>query len=292
MPCYSPSMPRIGGSAHGESRLRMLRLVRRGDRHDPRDLTVSVRFEGDFAAAFTEGRAAGVIPGEALKSLVHTSARQHTIGEIEPFGLDLCQRVLETYPQITRVRVEITEQPWARMEAAGKAQGQAFVLGGPEQRGTAITSNGTQIAVVSSIDNLTVMRTSGFAPPRSRDRADDAGEEGLPPLVVGALSVRWTYTTPDVTFAAYRQGVRAAVLDTLALHASRSVQYSLYAIGDVLLASYPEISVVSLAMHERPYRAADLFHAHVENPNELFVAIEEPVGIVEVTLERDGDRAG
>ena len=46
-------MPRLGASSQGESRLRMLRIVRRGDRHDARDLTVSIRFEGDFAAAFS-----------------------------------------------------------------------------------------------------------------------------------------------------------------------------------------------------------------------------------------------
>jgi urate oxidase len=282
-------MPRIGSTTHGESRLRMLRLVRRGDRHDPRELTVSLRFEGDFAAAFKEGRSAGVVPGEALKNLVHTAARQHAIGEIEPFGLELCRRVLETHPQITKVRVDVSEQPWHRMEAGGKAQGQAFVLAGPEQRSATITSNGTQIAVVSGIDQLTVMRTAGFAPPRSGAAVRDDTDEGLPPLVVGSLSVRWTYSTPDVTFGAYRQGVRGVILDTIALHASRSVQYTLHAIGDVLLASYPDISVVSLAMHERPYRPVDLFHAHVENPNELFVAVEEPVGVVEVTLEREAN---
>ena len=280
-------MPVIGASTHGESRVRMLRLVRRGDRHDPRDLTVSLRFEGDFSGAFREGRPAGVIPGEALKTLVHTCARQHATGEIESFGLELCRRLLETHPQVAKVRAEVTEQPWLRMEVGGKAQGQAFVLGGPEQRGAAITSNGTQIAVVSSIDNLTVMRTSGFMPSRPSAATDDAADEGLPPLVVGALNIRWTYSTPDVTFGAYRQGVRSVVVETMALHASRSVQYTLYAIGDVLLASYPEISVVSLAMHERPYRPVDLFHANVENPDDLFVAVEEPVGVVEVTLERE-----
>jgi urate oxidase len=283
-------MPRIGGSTHGESRVRILRIVRRGDRHDPRDLTVSLRFEGDFAAAFRDGHGGGVVPGETLRNLVHTSARLHGTGEIECFGLELCERVLKTHPQITKVRAEVAEQPWQRIEVGGKAQGQAFVLSGPEQRIAAITSNGTQIAVVSGIDNLTVMRTAGFAPPRARPAdsdESDALQDGLPPLVVGALSVRWTYSTPDVTFGPYRQGVRSAVIDTVALHASRSVQYTLYAIGDVLLASYPEISVVSLAMHERPYRPADLFHANLENPDELFVAVEEPVGVVEVTLERD-----
>jgi urate oxidase len=265
----------------------MLRLVRRGDRHDARDLTVSLRFEGDFAPAFREGLPAGVVPGETLKNLVHASARQYAFGEIECFGLQLCERVLAAHPQITRVRTDISEQPWARMEAGGKAQGQAFILSGPEQRSTAITSNGTQIAVVSAIDNLTVMRTAGFVPPRSRTRPEEAAEEGLAPLVVGSLSIRWTYSTPDVTFGAYRQGVRSVVTETMALHASRSVQHTLYAIGDVLLASYPEISLVSLAMHERPYRPADLFHSNVENPDELFVAVEDPVGIVEVTLERE-----
>ena len=68
-------MANIGGSTHGESRVRVLRLVRRGDRHDPRDLTVSLRFEGDFDGAFREGRPAGVVPGEALKNLVDALAR-------------------------------------------------------------------------------------------------------------------------------------------------------------------------------------------------------------------------
>ena len=278
-------MPVITGSAHGESRVRMLRLIRRGDRHDPRDLSVSIRYEGEFAAAFSEGRAAGVVPGETLKTLVHTAARVQTLREIEEFGLDLCARVLGTHPHLALVRVDVAEQPWQRVEVGGKAVGQAFILGGPEQRTSAVTSNGRKMAVVSGIENLTVMRSAGFTTPQRP--ALDEEDDSLPPLVVGSLSVRWTYSTPDVTFGAYRQGVRAAVLETLALHASRSVQYTLHSLGDVLLASFPEISVVTLSMHERPYRPVDLFHANVENPDDLFVAREEPVSLVEVTLERE-----
>ncbi len=278
-------MPVITGSAHGESRVRMLRLIRRGDRHDPRDLSVSIRYEGEFAAAFSEGRAAGVVPGETLKTLVHTAARVQTLREIEEFGLDLCARVLATHPHLALVRVDVAEQPWQRVEVGGKAVGQAFILGGPEQRTSAVTSNGRKMAVVSGIENLTIMRSAGFTAPQIP--APDDEDDSLPPLVVGSLSVRWTYSTPDVTFGAYRQGVRTAVLETIALHASRSVQYTLHSLGDVLLASFPEISVVTLSMHERPYRPVDLFHANVENPDDLFVAREEPVSLVEVTLERE-----
>ena len=134
------------------------------------------------------------------------------------------------------------------------------------------------------------MRTSGLAPRRSRpeDEADPSGlDDGLQPLLVATLSARWTYTSGDVTFDPYRQGVRAAIVETFGCQASRSVQQTLYGIADVVLSSYQEISDITLSLHERPYRPVDLFTAGVENPDDLFVAIEEPVGVVEVTVERD-----
>jgi urate oxidase len=280
---------KIGASTFGESRLRMLRIVRRGDRHDARDLTISCRFEGDFVPAFEEGASGGVLPGEAVKNLVHATARAHGGGEIESLGIALCQRVLEGNPRITRARADIEELPWARVVAGGKPQGQVFVAPAGEARIAAVTSNGTQTAVVAGIENLMLMRSSGFAPPR-RPEDGDAVDDTLQPLLVGVLSARWTYNTPDVTFGPFRQGVRAAILETVARHAARSVQHMLYGVADVVLASYEEISDVTLAMRERPYRAADLFSAGIENPDELFVAADEPLGIVEVTVERNGSR--
>jgi urate oxidase len=265
----------------------MLRIVRRGDRHDPRDLMVSLRFEGDFAPAFIEGRSDGVIPGETLKSFVHQIAREHAGGEIEPFGLALCRQVLDAHKRLTRVRVEIAEQPWTRLDLGGKAQGQSFVLGGPEQRTAVITSNGTQIAVVSGIDQLTLMRTSGFLARQRPVRSDDGSEDAVQGLLVGRVSARWTYSNPEVTFGPYRQGVRAAITDTFAMHAARTVHYTLYAIADVVLGTYDEIVDISLSMQELPYRPADLFRAELENFDELFIAVEEPLGVVEVTVERD-----
>ena len=119
-------MPRIAASRHGESRLRMLRLVRRGDHHDARGLTVSLEFEGAFDAAFTEGHAEGLIPGEALKSLVHGIVRRQGTREIEEIGLAVAAQVIESQPRIARVKVDIEESRWLRLEAAGRAQAQAF----------------------------------------------------------------------------------------------------------------------------------------------------------------------
>ena len=279
-------MPRIGSSSHGESSLRMLRVMRRGDRDDPKELSVSCRFEGPFAAAFREGKADGLPPGEALKNLIHRAAREHGASEIEEFGLAICARVLNDHAPVTRARVEITEQTWARLDAGGRAQGQTFIAGSPEMKTAAVTSNGQQIAVVSGVDRLNVMRTAGFAP-RKRTASDDGRDDGLQRLLVGQLSSRWSYTSPDVTFRSYRQGVRAAIVETFAWHASRSVHHTLYGIADVVLATYREIADITLAFHERPYRPADLFNAGMENPDDLFISVDEPLGIVEVTVERD-----
>jgi urate oxidase len=264
----------------------MLRITRRGDRHDPKELSVSFRFEGEFAAAFREGRADGLPPGEALKNLVHRAAREYGSGEIEEFGLAVCERVVKDHPAITRAKVEVTEQAWTRVEAGGRLQGQAFVSGPPEVKTAAITSNGRHVAVVSGLDGLNVMRTAGFT---SRDalKTDDGGTDGLQRLLVGVLAAKWTYTAADVTFRPYRQGVRKAIIDTFAWHASRSVHHTLYAIADVVLSTYQEIADVTLAFHERPYRPADLFSAGIENPDDLFVSLEEPLGVVEVTVDRD-----
>ncbi|HET9262745.1 MAG TPA: hypothetical protein VFO14_06855 [Vicinamibacterales bacterium] len=280
-------MPRIANSTHGESRMRMLRIVRRGDRHDPRDLTVSCRFEGNFSASFVKGRDDGMLPGEAVKNMVHGTARDAGGGEIEPFGLALCDRFLERYPQLSRVRVEISEQPWTRLDAGGKAQGQAFLAGSPERRIATITSNGQRVAVVAGFQHLTIMRSSGFAPARPSTEDPGGGDDGLQRLLVATLSARWTYSSRDVTFGPYRQGVRAAAVETFGCHSRRSVQHSLYAIADVVLASFEEIADISLTAHERPYRPADLFSAGIENPDDLFIALDEPLGIVEVTVERD-----
>jgi urate oxidase len=279
-------MRRIGSSSHGESRLRMLRIVRHGDRHDPKELSVSFKFEGDFAAAFRDGRSEGLPPGETLKNLVHRTAREYGAGEIEEFGLALCDRVLTGHRAITLAGIEITVGSWTRLVAGGRPQGQAFVAAGTELKTTAVTSNGTHVAVVSGIAGLSVMRTAGFAT-TADIAADDGATDGVQRLLIGDLSARWTYTSTDVTFRPYRQGVRAAVVETFAWHASRSVQHTLYAIADVVLATYQEIADVTLALHERPYRPADMFSAGVDNPDDLFVALEEPLGIVEVTVERE-----
>jgi urate oxidase len=131
-----------------------------------------------------------------------------------------------------------------------------------------------------------MMRTSGFAPSRRANEDPGGRHDRLQRLLVATLSARWTYLSADVTFGPYRQAVRTAIVETLGCHGRRSVQHTLHAIADVVLTSVQEIVEITLVVQEHPYRPADLFSAGMENPDDLFLILEEPRGVTEVTVER------
>jgi len=268
----------IESSSYGESRLRMLRVVTRGDRHDPRDLTIGVRFEG---------RIDEMVPGEAIKNLVHRVVRQHghAVDGIEALGIAVSDAVLRTWTSVGLTRVEIAEQPWTRLDAGGKPQGQAFTPSGPERRTAFVTSNGTRTAVQAGIDNLILLRTGGFAPTRRGEPTTEPSADGLPRVYLATLGVRWAYSVGEIAFVPYRTGVRQAVIDTFAWHKGPAARETLRAIADVVLANYQEIGQVSLTLQERPYRPVDLLELALE-PDALFIAHDDPVGVVEITVER------
>ena len=272
-------MAKVQSGAYGESRLRMLRVLQRGDRHDPKDLTVALRFEGSIDA---------MVPGEAIKNLVHRVVREqdHAASAIESLGLEICSRIMTRHPEIGLTRVEISEQPWARLDAGGKAQGQAFTPAGVERRTTTVSGNGARVAVSSGVENLVLLRTGGFVPTARGKPADEATADGLQRVFVAALSARWTYASGDIAFTPYRTGIRQAIVDTFAWHKGPTIRATLGAIAEVLLANYQEISQVTLSLQEHPYRPVDLLELSVEG-DALFVVRDEPIGLIEITVDRD-----
>jgi urate oxidase len=265
-------MSHIHSTTYGETQLRLLRVLRRGDRHDPKDVTVSVRLEGGDA-----------LPTEPLRNVVYRVARAQHFAEIETFALAIADAILAQFPQVSLARVHASEHVWLRVEAGGKAQGQAFAPGSGERRTALVTSNGQRAAVTAGLENLVVMRTSGLQPAQTPRDADDARRDGVQPFLIAALSAKWSYGAGDVAFATFRQGVRAAVVENFVWHAAGSLQQTLSGIADVILESYEEITGVTLAAEERPYRPANLLALEAD---QLYVAREEPLGVVEVTAQR------
>ena len=76
-------------TSYGKSRIRLVQVARRGDRHELRDLTVAVAFEGDYDTSYTDGDNAHVLPTDTMKNTVYALAAREGVGEPEAFGMAL-----------------------------------------------------------------------------------------------------------------------------------------------------------------------------------------------------------
>ncbi len=76
------------------------------------------------------------------------------------------------------------------------------------------------------------------------------------------------------------------MLKEFAAHNSMSVQHTLFDMGKAALAAAPEIARITLTMPNLHHLLADLSPFGQDNPNHIFVPIDEPHGYIEATIER------
>jgi|SRR6185369_4444751 len=278
----------VTANSYGKSEVRLVTVRRGPDRHELKDVTVAIRLEGDFAAAYTQGDNTGVVATDTMKNTVYALAAEHPFDDIEDFGLALTDHLVKTYPQIASARVELTEHLWERIETAGvesQPHPHAFRRAGSERRTAVVTRSADTVRVLAGLEDLVVMKTArsafeGFP----RDRWTTLKETG-DRLLATALRATWRYSRPFVSFGRLWSDVRRVLLETFAEHDSRSVQHTLYAMGEAVLETL-DVEEIHLAMPNRHHLPVDLTPFGGDNRNEIFVATTEPYGLIEATLRR------
>lgn len=276
----------LSQTSYGKSRIRLVQVSRRGDRHDLRDLTVAVRFEGDYDTSYTEGDNSEVLPTDTMKNTVYALAARDRVREPEAFGIALGRHFLDRNSRLRKVHVEIAEHGWGHISVGDREHGQAFVRRGPETRTARVITEGEHAAVSSGVADLVILKSSqsafaGFPRdefttlPDTKDR-----------LLATSLTAHWTYRDEEVDFGPGWRAVRAALLEAFANHDSLSVQHTLHAMGQAVLETVDAVEKITLTMPNRHHLPIDLSRFGLENRNEIFVATEEPHGLIEATLSR------
>jgi urate oxidase len=90
-----------------------------------------------------------------------------------------------------------------------------------------------------------------------------------------------------VEFSALRSKIRELLLDQFAGHNSKSVQHTLYAMGAAVLEAVAEVDNIELAMPNKHCLLVDLSRFGQDNPNEIFVPVDEPHGNIQARLRRE-----
>ena len=276
----------LAANSYGKSEVRLVTVRRGADRHELKDVTLAIRLEGDFAAAYTEGDNAGVVATDTMKNTVYALAAEHPFDDVEDFGLALSEHLIQTYPQVASARIDLAEHLWERIATGGEQHPHAFRRAGTERRTAVVTRHADSVRILAGLEDLVVMKTakSAFAG-FPRDRYTTLPETA-DRLLATAVQATWRYSRPHVAFGSLWSEVRRILLETFAEHDSRSVQHTLYAMGEAVLETL-DVEEIHIAMPNRHHLPVDLTRFGQENRNEIFVATSEPYGLIEATLRRE-----
>ncbi len=277
----------LGQNGYGKSRVRLVKVERDGARHDLRDLTVDVRFEGAYQAVHRAGDNSEVLPTDTMKNTVYALARGAPLGEPEAFGARLAEHYLGAAPAADRVQVQVAEHAWARLDVGGAPHPHSFRKASEERRLAAVTGTRRGTTYEAGVEDLLVMKTtrsafSGY--PRDRFTTLKETEDRILATSVRAV---WRYGDAPGDFGAAFAAARTAMLEAFAEHDSRSVQHTLFAMGEAVLAAVAEVEEITLTLPNKHHLLVDLSPFGMDNPNEVFVATSEPYGLIEATVIRE-----
>jgi urate oxidase len=273
---------------YGKSRVRLMKVARRGETHEIQEITVKITFEGDFTEVHTVGDNSLVLPTDTMKNTVYALAYQTTeIEEIEIFALRLADYFLTNNAQVERVTIEIIEHGWTRIGVGGNEHLHSFIKSGDEKRTAKILQTREDGAVVEvGIEDLIVLKTtksgfSGFVKDRYTTLPETSDR-----IFSTSVTANWRYANADAATGDAWRGARQTIIETFAEHDSLSVQHTLYAMGKAVLDKFPDIAEISFSMPNIHYLPVDFKRFGLENDNRIFLPTSEPHGLIEARLSR------
>ena len=280
-------MAKLGANRYGKSRVRLSRITRIGDRHEFNEWTVHVMLSGDFEASFTKADNSMVLPTDTMKNTIYYIARGSKATTLEEFAMELGDYFLDQNAHVSTVSIAIEERAWSRMITDGAPEPTTFKLNGPELNTVnAVREKGGKWSVTSGVDGLTILKTThseftGYI----KDKLTTL-KPATDRIFGTRATIKWDYSTPPADFAQARTNIVAALLKVFADHHSLSVQHTLFDMGKATLEAAPDIARIHLSLPNLHHLLADLSPFGQDNPNHIFVPIDEPHGTIEATVER------
>ena len=281
---------KLGENRYGKAETRLVRVDRGEDRHEIIDLNVSTALAGDLDATHLTGDNSGVLPTDTQKNTVYAFARDG-VGEPEEFGLRLARHFVDTTETIARARVHLEMYRWERITVGypdDPAPAHHSFARAAGTRTATVTYDGTTAWVVSGVEDVTVLNTTGSEfHGFHRDQYTTLGET-TDRILATAVTARWRHGGVD---SEWGKSFRRAHMHLLAAFAdthSLSLQQTLHAMGERVLREGPELVETRLSLPNKHHFLVDLSPFQLDNPGEVFHAADRPYGLIEGSVLREG----
>jgi urate oxidase len=289
MPQETPPVV-LSRAQYGKAEVRLLHVDRAGPRHEITDLNVTVTLAGDMAATYLTGDNSGVLTTDAQRNTVYALARAG-VRPVEEFALRLARHFADA-GTVDRAQVRIEEYGWRRIDAGGAPHPHSF----ERQAGTRIASacahSDGRVELVAGVDGLILLKSTGsefhgFLVDRytTLEPTDDR-------ILATAVAAGWRMAAVEAGWAECFHGARTALAEAFAITHSLSLQQTLHAMGEAVLAARPEICEVRLSLPNKHHFLVDLGPFGLDNPGEVFYAADRPYGLIEGAVSRAGAAPG
>ena len=233
---------------YGKTRVIFFRLAKRSAPPFAASVTIDV-FGERFGAAYTEGDNREVVATDTMKNFVYATAADFDGSSPDEYVLFLGQRLLQTYPQMERIRVTAHEVP---LDPAHDESDVVFRLTRTDvaMSEADLERSGDEIIVTaarSGLEGIRLLKTTGssFAA-FARDEYTSLPELTDRPLTV-RMDAHWRYGDPQRGSRISSGLIRRAIEQTFHEFNSRSIQHLVHVMGTRLLSGFPVLSEVEFA---------------------------------------------
>jgi urate oxidase len=284
-------MGTLGHNSYGKSNVRLTKVVRNGARHELFEITANIQLEGDFSAAYTDGDNRNCVATDTMKNFVYVKAKEHSFDSIERFAVILGIELLATYPQLKQASVELTQTAWRRIAVDGAQHDHAFMSDGKHKRYAKLVKTRDDEQLIGGVRDLIVLKTTAsewrdFHADRHRTLKDTSDR-----IMATSIDADWTFNEEaGPEFDAFYASITNATLTTFATKRSLGVQQTLKDMGDAALAACDAIDAISFTLpnlHRIPF---NLEPFGLKSENDIFVATDEPFGLIKGTITREPSR--
>mmetsp|Transcript_1066 Transcript_1066/g.1611 ORF Transcript_1066/g.1611 Transcript_1066/m.1611 type:complete len:313 (-) Transcript_1066:43-981(-) len=302
----------ISSNHHGKENVRIVKVVRKVEKHFFYQFTVDINLFGPVKSSFEDGDNSVVIPTDTQKNTVYIIAKTNSFESCEEFGQLIASHFLKTYPKLVeKCHIFVKQDIWERIvckSSTGKQMehNHAFKKIGPHiNYATVIAFKGAQgpkFEVFGGCKGLTLLKTtkSSFVN-FHKDRFTTLSEDN-DRLVGSNFDSEWAYNSsieksePKFNYNSVRSQIMLLLEETFAGPAdigemSVSVQATAYKMGSLVLSKVQGIDSIKLRMpnvHNLPVDMSRFGLSkfdHTGSPD-IYLPIDDPHGIIQVTMVR------
>ncbi|BBN20055.1 urate oxidase [Marchantia polymorpha subsp. ruderalis] len=277
---------------HGKARVRVARVWHEGSSHVMVEWSVSVSLRSKTLAAYTEGDNSAIVATDTIKNTVYVLAKRCSeTTSMEEFGTQLAELFLNTYSQVTGVRVNLTQRPWERVSLDNTPHEHGFKLGSENRTAQVLATKDGNHKVTAGISDLSLLKTtkSGFEGfvrdkntllPETRER-----------MMASSIRSVWSYSKTPLDYNETHAKVKNILLSTFFGPSrggvySPSVQNTLYLMAKEVLLRVPEIESVYLNMPNIHFLPVNMPSIGIQFKDDVYLPTDEPHGSIEATLQR------